>query len=109
MTVPETRKTEARAWFEALRDRIMTVFETLEDEAPATLYPGAAGRFEKPPWSRGEGEGGGVMGMMRGRLFEKVGVHTSTVFGAFSPEFAKQVAGSAANPRFGARGISVIA
>ena len=69
-----------------------------EDQAPDHLYPGAPGRFEKTPWSRGgtaEGsspttdQGGGVMGMMRGRLFEKVGVHTSTVFGSFSPDFAK--------------------
>ena len=89
MTDLDTRKTQARIWFESLRDRIMAAFETLEDEAPAALYPGASGRFEKTPWSRGEDEGGGVMGMMRGRLFEKVGVHTSTVFGAFSPEFAR--------------------
>ena len=80
MTDP--RKAQARAWFESLRDRIMAAFEALEDEAPASLYTGAPGRFEKTPWSRGEDEGGGVMGMMRGRLFEKVGVHTSTVFGA---------------------------
>jgi coproporphyrinogen III oxidase len=88
MTDLDARKAKARAWFESLRDQIMAAFEALEDEAPANLYPGAAGRFERTPWSRGEDEGGGVMGMMRGRLFEKVGVHTSTVFGAFSPEFA---------------------
>src|SRR5438067_8754779 len=82
----DTRKAQARAWFENLRDRIMVGFEALEDQAPAHLYPGAPGRFEKTPWSRSEEEGGGVMGMMRGRLFEKVGVHTSTVFGSFSPD-----------------------
>lgn len=96
----ETRKAQARAWFEQLRDRIIAAFEVLEDEAPERLYPGAPGHFEKTPWSRGEDEGGGLMGMMRGRLFEKVGVHTSTVFGAFSPEFAKQVKGADDDPRF---------
>src|SRR5215831_2271668 len=109
MTDLDARKAKARAWFESLRDRIMAAFEALEDEAPAALYPGPAGRFERTSWSRGEDEGGGVMGMMRGRLFEKVGVHTSTVFGAFSQEFAKQVKGAGDDPRFWASGISLIA
>jgi coproporphyrinogen III oxidase len=91
----------------------MEIFETLEREAPASLYPGAPGQFERTAWSRPKGadgadQGGGVMGMMRGRLFEKLGVHTSTVFGSFTPDFAKQVKGAREDPRFWACGTSLI-
>jgi coproporphyrinogen III oxidase len=109
MTDLEDHKKRARAWFESLRDDIMAAFEALEAQAPADLYPGAPGTFEKTPWQRGIEEGGGVMGMMRGRLFEKVGVHTSTVFGSFSEDFARQVKGAGDDPRFWASGISLIA
>ncbi len=106
--VMELRKEQARAWFEALRDRICAAFEALEDAAPDALYPGAPGRFERKPWTR-EAGGGGVMSMMHGRLFEKVGVHTSTVFGTFTPEMAANMPGAAVDPRFFATGISLIA
>src|SRR6218665_2307625 len=104
----DQKKAKARAWFESLRDQICAEFERLEDEAPADLYPGAPGRFEKKPWDRAAGGGGG-MGMMYGPLFEKVGVQVSTVHGTFTPEMAKSMPGAAEDPRFFATGISLIA
>jgi coproporphyrinogen III oxidase len=110
MTDPvlEDRTARARAWFDTLRDRIVAEFERLEDEAPSDLYPGEAGRFELKPWVRPEG-GGGVMGFLRGRLFEKCGVHVSQVHGTFTPEMARTMPGAEEDPSFVATGISLIA
>jgi coproporphyrinogen III oxidase len=110
----EHRKLAAREWFESLQARLIGVIEELERECPGPFSEALEpGHFAMTPWARtdrsGAPGGGGRMAMLRGRVFEKLGAHASTVHGTFAPEFAKQVPGAEADPRFWASGISVIA
>ena len=108
-------KQAARTWFEHLQMEILGTLEAIERDAPGP-FAGSAdvpGTAHTKPWRRsnhdgGDG-GGGRMGTLAGRVFEKAGVHTSTVYGTFAPEFAKQIPGAAQDPRFWASGISLIA
>lgn len=112
--LPLPLQQEASVWFKTLRDIICAEFERLEDELTGTKFRNQpAGRFERKLWNRddaGKPGGGGEMSIMRGRVFEKVGVNISTVFGEFSDDFRKQIPGADDNGgQFWASGISLVA
>ena len=101
----DAKKARATAWFRQVRDDLCARLEALEDAG--TGYDGAPGRFALKPWQRPDG-GGGEMGMLHGRVFEKAGVHISVVHGQFSEEFAKQMPHTEAGADFWSAGVSVI-
>ncbi len=109
----DPRLAAAADWFAGLQQKIVAAMEGLEVECPGVDPSREPGRFAIEPWSRADASGapggGGLMAMLRGRLFEKMGAHCSTVFGAFPAEYAGQIPGAADDPRFWAAGVSVIA
>lgn len=121
LSIWEENKEKASQWFRSLRDQICTEFEKLEDELSSGPFAiKEAGRFEQTPWNREKTDqpnesgsilnGGGEISLMRGRVFEKVGVNISNVHGKFSPEFAKNIPGAIeSNGDFWASGISLVA
>ena len=113
VSMEDPRFPGVRDWFQTLQERIIAAMEALEREFPGVGADRPPGLFAIEPWERmdasGEPGGGGRMAMLRGRLFEKMGVHVSLVHGAFPAEFASQIPGADKDPRFWAAGVSVIA
>ncbi len=109
MLTLDPQQQAARDWFEALRTRICAEFEAIEREAGSDAsFAYLAWDREAPGLAPGAG-GGGVRGVMKGKVFEKVGVNVSTVSGEFAPEFASTIHGAEADPQFFATGISLVA
>jgi coproporphyrinogen III oxidase len=107
----EEKQKKCSDWFRYLRDGICFEFERIEEEFDKK-YPG---KFERKNWNRQENsrpdsDGGyGEMSIMKGNVFEKVGVNFSEVYGEFSPEFRNEIPGAKEDPRFWASGISLVA
>ncbi len=105
---------QASQWFEHLRDQICSAFEQIEQNYSGEQNKDLpAGQFERKEWPRfnedGTPGGGGVMSIMRGRVFEKVGVNISTVHGTFSENFRAQIPGAKDDGLFWASGVSLVA
>ena len=116
----DSRKARASAWFAELRDRFCQAFEAIETDYAGAFRGEPAGHFVRTDWKRlpedardSSGNkidgGGGTMAVMRGRVFEKVGVNFSAVYGEFGPEFAKSIPGADTDPHYWASGISLVA
>jgi len=112
-TAADRRLAAASAWFGQLQAKIVATMESLERDFCGADAKQEPGRFAFESWARADASGapggGGRMAMLRGRLFEKMGAHFSTVHGAFPAEFASQIPGADTDPRFWAAGVSVIA
>ena len=104
----EDKRALTATWFKSLRDKICLVFEDIEKEFALNRNNVEASSFERKAWKR-EGGGGGLMSIMHGNVFEKVGVNISTVHGEFSEHMRKQIPGAEENPQFFATGISLVA
>jgi coproporphyrinogen III oxidase len=109
----EANRALAARWFAELRDRLCVAFESIEDgvRGPNPTSGGRPGRFTRSAWKRldRDDQGGGVMAILRGRVFEKVGVNVSTVWGEFSEALRAQIPGADSDPRFWASGVSLVA
>ena len=108
-SIAEQHRAVAKVWFESLRDRICAEVEALERDAPAELFPGEPATFTYKPWTRATGTGGGTGGFLsNGRLFEKIGIHTSSANGTLTPAMARTLPGDGEQLDYVSTSISLI-